>query len=1013
MDAHLDPRLRSDPPSLTSTSTKSTTTDTTTNPSPFPPLPNAALSENPVRLPPPTRTQLPPLSSGASQLPYYHAPLNSSNVSPPPRGTGPAAETDGSVDPKRPRACEACRGLKVRCEFNPSDLDGPCKRCAKAGRSCVVTAPTRKRQRKTDSKVAELERKIDLLTASIQASRSQVGRQDESQGSSGHGQNAADVGADGSFSGGVADPWRGGEGVASPGMEAVRRTSWLRQAEVPPVIGPPQPPSSKEPAPGLTAFSGLKRKHSDDSPMATSTSPNIRMTSAPLPRPSAERSSPGKEVPTTMYQFLIPKPVAPRMSSTPSATPSDSTTGMKANVDLPPRYEYADVIDRQMLSSELAISFFDRYVNVMAPQFPAVIFPPGTKAAEIRKTKPTLFLAILSVGSGTSHPDVQKVLTKEIMRVLADRVIYNGEKTVEIIQALHVVTIWYWPPEYYDELKFYQLIHIAALMAIDLGMGKRSKSHKAKHAGHAGQGFMREYPWRRSPLPNPESAESRRTWLTCYFLCACVSMSLRRPNLLRWTAYMGECVAFLESSAEALESDRKICRWVRVQHIADEVGEKLSMDDPCASVSLSDDTVRSALKGFENQLKDWYTQLPKELDDSTTQLNGHTVNLYMHEIAMHVDHNVDDFKPPFNEDDLKPSRNPELLNPTHLTGLSTCLSAIQSIIGIFLTYDTETVRVQPIFQFVRVAYAVVCLTKLYFTVTSPNSEMGKVINLEDLKVEHNLDGLLETFRTAAEGDRCRPASKFLMILVMLKSWYQKQKCGGGFNKDASASGRMTTNNHAGGQHTEECCPIRRAYSELVRDRSQTETPKSVGGVGYLPTPNFSQADEPMRAAESSNRSTAHQRGETLPSLSGYSTANTPLQLLSEVAMGDSNALVDAQAQAAAAHIGGRLSNGGRSTPASSSAASWYGFPAAAAAGPQAPSMDYSNPAAGELNSAPNGVSAGGGLSDAEMDAIMGGGFGQALGMTLGDEDFPSLLLDDMFFSRLGDASSQNSFEQWG
>ena len=78
--------------------------------------------------------------------------------------------TDGTPggDIKRPRACEACRGLKVRCERDEDNPEGACRRCWRARRSCVVTAPTRKRQKKADSRVAELEKKIDALTASLQ-----------------------------------------------------------------------------------------------------------------------------------------------------------------------------------------------------------------------------------------------------------------------------------------------------------------------------------------------------------------------------------------------------------------------------------------------------------------------------------------------------------------------------------------------------------------------------------------------------------------------------------------------------------------------------------------------------------------------------------------------------------------------------------------------------------------------------------------------------------------------------
>lgn len=76
---------------------------------------------------------------------------------------------------------------------------------------------------------------------------------------------------------------------------------------------------------------------------------------------------------------------------------------------------------------------------------------------------------------------------------------------------------------------------------------------------------------------------------------------------------MGDCIESLESSPDAFESDKLLCQWVRVQHIAEDVGVRLSMDDPCASITLSDKQVRCALKEFEKQLEDWYAQLPKEL----------------------------------------------------------------------------------------------------------------------------------------------------------------------------------------------------------------------------------------------------------------------------------------------------------------------------------------------------------------------------------------------------------------
>ena len=83
-------------------------------------------------------------------------------------------------DAKRLRACEACRGLKVRCEPDPSG--GPCKRCLKAGRKCEITPPSRKRQKKTDSRVSELEKQLADIQAQLKMRRQTIGSDSDGEG---------------------------------------------------------------------------------------------------------------------------------------------------------------------------------------------------------------------------------------------------------------------------------------------------------------------------------------------------------------------------------------------------------------------------------------------------------------------------------------------------------------------------------------------------------------------------------------------------------------------------------------------------------------------------------------------------------------------------------------------------------------------------------------------------------------------------------------------------------------
>lgn len=125
--------------------------------------------------------------------------------------------------------------------------------------------------------------------------------------------------------------------------------------------------------------------------------------------------------------------------------------------------------------------------------------------------------------------------------------------------------------------------------------------------------------------------------------------------------------------------------------------------------------------------------------------------------------------------------NPEGLTGAHISAISSSLTSIDDVLTTFLSMDTFSVRCLPVFNFVRVAYALVILVKLYFSVSLPGSELGKVINKDDLHVQKRLDALLDKFRETAADDRSRPAAKFLVVLVMLRTWFFKQTMGD--NKD--------------------------------------------------------------------------------------------------------------------------------------------------------------------------------------------------------------------------------------
>lgn len=183
----------------------------------------------------------------------------------------------------------------------------------------------------------------------------------------------------------------------------------------------------------------------------------------------------------------------------------------------------------------------------------------------------------------------------------------------------------------------------------------------------------------------------------------------------------------------------------------------------------------------------WYdpSTLVHPVDKSLTEnfcvesleLAYNTTMTYAHEIALHRDHNVDDFLPPFTESMMRePSIRPnDLLSSCHIDALSRCLSSSHRALQIFMNMTVSATRSVPVFTFVRTNYACVILIKLYFSASHPQSQLGKVIDKDSLKVDEYMGGLLDTFRRASDGGSSRQAQKFTLMLGLMRHWYNKQK----------------------------------------------------------------------------------------------------------------------------------------------------------------------------------------------------------------------------------------------
>ncbi|KAF2423339.1 hypothetical protein EJ08DRAFT_596193, partial [Tothia fuscella] len=534
-----------------------------------------------------------------------------------------------SADAKRPRACDSCRGLKVKCIIDPASTE-PCKRCAKAGRACIVTPPTRKRQKKADSRVAELERKIDALTATLA----------QREGSAAY------------EAGYHVDIKRHPTDSASPYTQS---------------------------SPQYQADQRLLGNHEHGSPT--------------LARQGISRSDEGPNKRRRLDRIETKRTViADLMQTTDDNLGSANGNARGGSIyDQKPgvEFDHSDLEQKieDIIDTSTAEHLFNRYVTQVAPLFPAVPFPLGTKAKIVRKEKPILFLAILSstcYGTGVSD-ETQGALERELREVFATSMWKQGEKSLEIIQALHVSTLWYRPPANFEQHMFYQMVHMSAVMAIDIGIGKKQSPWKRKWYGQ-------EQPFKHA-LPNPESAESRRAWIVCYFLCISITMILRRPILVRHNEYMRECIEYLETADDALPSDKILCHHVKLANISEEIATRFMMDDPTVNLSISDGKVTYSITHFEQDLAKLRTH---NVSDHAIKLADAVTNLYLHEIALHSQSNAADFKQPFTEETFKTAAGESVLGPQHVDALTACQQSCQDILDTFLSYEFEVIYALPV-----------------------------------------------------------------------------------------------------------------------------------------------------------------------------------------------------------------------------------------------------------------------------------------------------------------------------
>ena len=209
------------------------------------------------------------------------------------------------------------------------------------------------------------------------------------------------------------------------------------------------------------------------------------------------------------------------------------------------------------------------------------------------------------------------------------------------------------------------------------------------------------------------------------------------------------------------------------------------MDDPGAELIFTEPRVQWQLKCFRRQLQQWEKTVDVSIDPrkpesfivcmteltlrkGLVQHQAACVDLYIHEIAVHLDHNVDDFR--VDAPTLENRKAPDFITASHVEALSRLLESSHRALDIYLSLDVTCIRSLSNLYIVWNAYAIVILIKLHYIFNSPESKFGSAF-VPDVDTDYYLDAMLNKLTEVAAEGKSPCSEAFGFVFMKLKIWH--------------------------------------------------------------------------------------------------------------------------------------------------------------------------------------------------------------------------------------------------
>lgn len=216
-----------------------------------------------------------------------------------------------------------------------------------------------------------------------------------------------------------------------------------------------------------------------------------------------------------------------------------------------------DAISAGIISVDAARQRLQLYREKLYPAHPLVEIEDSVTVEMLIRDQPFLFNAIMTTTTilveDARDQDMSLTLENHAMEGIVNEVMVAGTKSVELLKALILLSLWYNSPEFFKLRRYHIFNCVAVTLLHDLGIFNRSSVT-----------FSSDAKLIHKNDENYKSLEYRSLILILYFSTVSICLILRRTVFVRWTPYVNESCEVLEQMGE--QKYRTLAMFLRLNH---------------------------------------------------------------------------------------------------------------------------------------------------------------------------------------------------------------------------------------------------------------------------------------------------------------------------------------------------------------------------------------------------------------------------------------------------------------